>query len=433
MSRSEANLSAERAVIAWYLYLRHAHPRSSPLRPEHFAADPRHREWWRRALECQWDDTSAEHALGASLDDLAECDRVSHPTASTIPGYEHAIINSWCERHLAAACGGALDGYKRGDITLAEMLAIVREGIGDVEAGSLRRSKTYRELGEEVLLEWASVVLHGQERRRTIPMPWYRLQSAYGGLLRGKLHVIGGRVSHHKTTALRQLLQHAARHGFRGLLRTLEDTGHEIAARGIASESQIDTKSFATGTLPSGFTLGDGEALMRDAQAHLEQCEGEYLRIGDRGFTTLSQLLGEIRAEAAQGLDVVGIDYAQLIFRDGRGERDQEFFRLVSGSLAALAKELDIAIIVTCQIDKLGSRASDDENRPPRKSDLFGASAWEHDAWMIIMVYVIHVRDQEGGRLRRTTRIVFDVAKIKSGTPEAYELTVVPQHDRIEG
>jgi replicative DNA helicase len=368
-----------------------------------------------------------------SLDDLAECDRASHPTASTIPGYERAVINAWCERHLAAACGGALDGYKRGDVTLAEMLAIVREAIGEVEAGSLRRSKTYREIGEKVLLEWASAVLHGKERERTIPMPWYRLQAAYGGWLRGKFYLIGGRVSHHKTTVLREALQHAGHHGFRGLLRTLEDSEDEIAARGIASHSQIDTKSFATGTLPDGFTIDDGEDLVRSAQAHLKDREGECFRIGDRGFTTLSQLVGEIRAEAARGLDIVGIDYVQLIFAEGRDKRDTEFWRFVSATLAALAKELGIAIIATCQIDKAGSRASDDENRPPRKSDLWGGAAWEHDTWMIIMVYVVHERDEETGALRRTLWIVLDVAKIKSGLPGAYRLTVTPQHDRIEG
>jgi replicative DNA helicase len=431
VSRSEANLSAERAVIAWYLYLRHAHPRSSPLRPEHFAADPRHREWWRRALECQWDDTSAEHALGVALDDLAECDRASHPTASTIPGYEHAIINSWCERHLAAACGGALDGYKRGDVTLAEMLAIVREAIGDVEAGSLRRSKTYRELGEKVLLDWASAVLHGKEKRRKIPMPWYPVQCCYGGWTRTKVHVIGGLTSHHKTTALRQSLQHAGHHRFRGLLCTLEDTGEEMAARGIASASPLDTRSLADGTLPQGYTIADGERLTREAQIHLANAEGEHYRINDRGKVTLSQLVGIIRAEAAQGLDIVGIDHGQLIFRDGRGDRDAQFWALVTATLAALAKELDIAIIVTCQIDKVGVRTVIGSHRPPRMSDIQFASTWIDDAWFVAMIYVVEERD--GDKLARTGEVIFSVQKCKDGPVGDHELRVFPQHDRIEG
>lgn len=432
MNRQDANLTAERAVIAWYLYLRRAHPRSSPLRPEHFRANPRHREWWHRALSSEWTDTTAEHALGVSLDELAECDRKSSPTASTIAGYERAMMTAWCEQQLASACGTVFDHYKNGEPKLSEMLTTVRTALGHVEAGSLQRSKTYREHGDQVLVDWASAVIHGQERRRTIPMPWYDLQNDYGGWVRGKFHLIGGRVSHHKTTALRQSLQYAAHHGFRCLLRTLEDTGDEIAARGIASQSPIDTKSFATGTLPDGFTIEDGERLVREARAHLMDREGDFLRIGDRGFTTLRQLVGEIRAESAQGLDMVGVDYVQLIFADDYGKRDNEFWRLVSSTLAALAKELDIAILATCQIDKIGSRSADEENRPPRKSDLWGGATWEHDTWMIMIVYVVHEQNPITKHPAPTNKIVLSVQKIKSGRIGNYQLRVVPEHDRIE-
>ena len=252
MNRKQANLNAERAVIAWYLYLRNAHPRSSILRPEHFVADHRFADWWRKALESEWDDTTTEHVLGVSLDELSQCDRTSHPTPGTIKGYERAMVNAWCEHHFASACGVAFDGYKNEAMDLGEMLLVVREAMGNVEAGSLRQSKTYRELGREVILEWAGAVIHGKERRRTIPMPWFRLQRQYGGWTRGKLHVIGGRTSEHKTTVLRQSLQYAAHHGFRALFRTLEDTGKEIAARGIASATAIDTRSLAVGELPEG-------------------------------------------------------------------------------------------------------------------------------------------------------------------------------------
>lgn len=433
MTRGEANLSAERAVIAWYLYLRNAHPRSSPLRPEHFTADRRHADWWRKAISCEWDDTTTEHALGASLADLAECDKASHPSPHVITGHERAIMSAWAERHFADACGAAFDGYKSGEMSLAAMMNVVRAAMGNVEAGSLRRSKTYRELGEKVLLDWAGAVLHGKERRRTVPMPWYAIQCQYGGWTRGKMHVIGGRTSEHKTTVVRQSLQYAAHHGFRCLLRTLEDTGPEIAARGIASASALDTKSLAIGALPEGYTAAAGPDLTSDAQRHLEDVEGELLRIGDRGATTLSQLIGEIRAEAGHGLDVAAIDYAQLILADGRSERDADFWRLASSTLAALAKELDIVLLITCQIDKVGSRASETTNRPPKASDILFASSWMQDAWFVVMIYVLREKDPSTHETRRTDRIIFVVEKCKTGPVESHQLKVVPQHDRIEG
>ena len=179
--------------------------------------------------------------------------------------------------------------------------------------------------------------------------------------------------------------------------------------------------------------LAEGQQLTNQAEAHLEEPEGDYLRIGDRGFTTLSQLMGEIRAEAAQGLDIAAIDYGQLILADGRGERDADFWRLVSSSLAALAKELEIVILVTAQIDKTGARAAEVANRPPKPSDILFASAWMQDAWFVMMVYVLRERNQDTRENERTDRLILSVEKAKTGPVEAHQLRVVPQHDKIEG
>lgn len=415
-----AELDAEKRVVAWYLVLRMSDPRSCPLGSEHFRADPRHRLWWRAAAERRGEWTPFD--IGMSPEQIAAYSDIV-VSAQQVPVLERRIAESWVLWHLRDAATMLLEDVKSGQLDNPDdAIARLRQAVGEAEAGRLVRAKTHAVVADDVIAGWIDK-LRDPQRERTIPLPLYRLQRDLGGWVRGKFHVIGGKSSHHKTTLARQSAWFAAKHRFKVLFWTMEDSAQDIAARTIAHEvRELDTSSLVIGKWPERLTMDRVNEVAGKCKAHQCTPEAERLRYLEQPCPTLSQVLGTVRAEAAQGVDMVVLDYVQLVQHDRGRDRDADFWRQVSSNLARLAKELDCVVIATSQIDKPNTQHADD-GKPPRASAMLYGGALLQDAFAVVMTHV----KLDG--MRRVLNV--SVEKWKSGTTGAYELDVDAAHDTI--
>jgi replicative DNA helicase len=131
------------------------------------------------------------------------------------------------------------------------------------------------------------------------------------------------------------------------------------------------------------------------------------------------------RLKASENIQLIMIDYLQLMRSRGRAENRQQEISEISASLKALAKELKIPVIAISQL----SRATEQrEKKEPHLSDLRESGSLEQDADLVLLLYRedFYTRDESNG--------VADViiAKQRNGPVGTVHLTFLKEFTRFE-
>jgi replicative DNA helicase len=172
------------------------------------------------------------------------------------------------------------------------------------------------------------------------------------------------------------MAQHAATQGFVVGVYSLEMSGEQIAMRLVSSESNVDSHRLRMNLLRE-----DEETRVLDAIGSLSDLP---LYIDETPFQNIMELRGKSRRlQAERGLDLLIIDYLQLI---DTGHNDNRAVALgeVSRSLKGLARELDIPVLACAQL----SRAAEQRpNHRPMLSDLRESGSIEQDADVVSFIY----------------------------------------------
>lgn len=431
-TRARGIVEVEQKVLGYYLVYQPPGcplPRSSPVRPEHFLTSDVHRVWWR---EAQRRETGFSYVdLGI---DPVDADKLARAAATmgSIRAFEQRLIEEWAIQWVVDGSETVLRRWQRGDIEAPEdAIDFLRRVLGDAESGCMRRSRTHRDVATGLLHRWSRAVRGGgDERPRTIPFPWYPLQMDLGGLTRGKLHVVYGFESHHKTTFALEILDHAAEHGFRSLYWTAEDSSADLSARRLARRTRaLTTRALVTGTMPGGDDALLAPSYESQALSTLEGRAAECLRYIDDGIPRVSQVFGTLRAEAARGLDIAVFDHWQLIRPDRNAREQNVFVQELAAGWQSICKELDIVGIVLSQIVARGARegaAGKRVLRPPRKADVPFSSTWGPAAYGMLGVHAL--QDEDGNRM---DVLSVDASKWKHERPRQFRLRVDAKYDAL--
>lgn len=436
---TDMGLEAERKLVAWYCLLAQSHPRAAAVRPDHFL-NPRMRALWEFCMERKtWLLSDLTALPGGVTFRLEELTQISDEavSAAQIPHVERRLMDVWSKLYFVREMGGLLDTVRKTGIEdLAELASRAREIVAQAEAGAPTGAVSLHSAIHGVMRDWIGLVQDGEKSTRTIPLPHFELRRHYSGYARGRLHCVIGRSSHHKTTFARASCWYPAKHADMATLYwTMEDQAADIAARTVASEiPQFTTRALMLGQKPAAFEDADPDRRAHNWRQAIDQVEAlsvhpgaERMWILDVPAPRFSVMLATLRAlHARHRFDLIVLDYAQLIQHDRQSqERNADFWRMVSSQLAALAKELDAAILVTSQIDKMGQRASDD-GKAPRASDVPFSQAWHNDSYAQIVV-----NKPSSDPTDREWEVI--VEKWKNG-PRGVKLTlqIDAAHDRIE-
>lgn len=247
--------------------------------------------------------------------------------------------------------------------------------------------------------------------------------------MRGKLWMIIGSSSNHKSTLLRMSLWNASKAGHNPIYMNFEDTKENIIGRTFASEiKEIDTHFFFTGEKPKGITPYDMERIFSKLGTHLESDPSVRMRYVDLSSPTISRLCGLISTEVARGADMVGIDFFQLI-RPDRGREDPEHWKAASQALHDLAKDLNVPIIATAQVTHEAQREQDRTGRHHVVNDVIGGSAIKNNIWGALLLNKVS-RDEAGWQ-PDPRKIHIQVAKNKGGKQMGGVFGVMPSRDLI--
>ncbi len=205
------------------------------------------------------------------------------------------------------------------------------------------------------------------------------LDEFLGGFQPSDLIIIAGRPSLGKTSlALNIARNAAAEQGACVALFSLEMAQEAVVLRLLSSESGVDLRRVRLG---QHLTEGEEKRIM-DATGILSEAP---LYVDDTSQLRVIEMRSKARRlHRERGIDLIIIDYLQLMQGDGRTENRVQEISLISRSLKALARELEVPVIAVSQLSRAVEwRAS----HKPQLSDLRESGSIEQDADIVMFIY----------------------------------------------
>ncbi len=217
------------------------------------------------------------------------------------------------------------------------------------------------------------------------------LDKKLGGLHPSDLIILAGRPSMGKTSLATNIAFNIARQFRQGLrpdgsegtieggvvgFFSLEMSAEQLAARILSEAAEVPSEQIRRGDLHE-----DEFRRFVEAAKALEACP---LFIDDTPALPISQVAARARRlKRTQGLDVLIVDYLQLLRGMSKESRVQEVSEITQG-LKAIAKELNIPVIALSQLSR---QVESREDKRPQLSDLRESGSIEQDADVVMFVY----------------------------------------------
>lgn len=381
------NLEAEMSVLASVMLSPHSLDEISFLRVDHFYADRHQRifETIRTLYQNQIgiDAVTVAESLNTQvrLEEVGGTEYLAK-VLETVPNSAHAVfyanivVDLWLKRSVLYTCtelctmvydhsGPAREILEQAE---ARVLAISEhETSSDVES-----------FNDVVLQAWAALEerIGNQQTISGLATEWTQLDEQLSGLQPGNMVIVGARPSMGKTAFACGMILGASQHGT-ALVFSLEQSKHEMIERCLATQAGVDGHRLRNGQV----SVVERDLLM----AATHELSGRQIFIDDkpgRKVFEISSIARRVRRR--HGLALIVIDYLQLIEpEDSRAPREQQV-AVTSRRLKALARELQVPIVVLAQLNR------EVENRPdkkPRLSDLRESGSIEQDADVVLLLH----------------------------------------------
>ena len=213
---------------------------------------------------------------------------------------------------------------------------------------------------------------------RGVPTGFIDLDNLLGGLQPSDLLIVAGRPGMGKTGFALSIAKNAAQlHKKHVAIFSLEMANEQLVQRLIAQETGIDSQRLRTGKLEedewSVFT--HAIEVMSDTQIFLDDTPG---------ITPLQLRTKCRRLHLEFGLDLVIVDYLQLMSSDNRTENRVQEVSFISRQMKILARELNVPVLAAAQLSRAVEQRAD---KRPVLSDLRESGSLEQDADIVMFIY----------------------------------------------
>lgn len=203
------------------------------------------------------------------------------------------------------------------------------------------------------------------------------LDEKTSGFQSGDMVLIAARPSMGKTTFALNIAEHAAlREGKSVVIFSLEMSKEQLAYKLLCSEANVDMLSLRTGNLEDK----DWENIARAAGP----LSAAKIYIDDTAGVSIMEMRSKCRRlKIEHGIDLILIDYLQLMSGSGEESRQQEVSE-ISRNIKAIAKEMQCPVIALSQLSRAPEQRADHR---PMLSDLRESGSIEQDADLVMFLY----------------------------------------------
>ena len=308
----------------------------------------------------------------------------------------------------------AYDGTEDATIVLDQAEQILFNLSQDAERGGF---KPIEPVLHEVLDNW------GSRKKGTltgIPTGYYDLDDLLSGLQKSDLIICAGRPSMGKTALALSIARNAAlEYGHRVCIFSLEMSNTQLVERLLTAEAKVDSHLVRTGKLPKNEwkRLAQAAGPLSEANIYIDDSAG--LNIMD-----LRAKARQLKAE--KDIELIIVDYIQLMNSGGKFESRQQEISLISRSLKALAKDLNVPVLALSQLSRAVENRTDHR---PIMSDLRESGAIEQDADIILFIYrkYVYSKNEEDMGLGEII-----VGKHRNGPTGTVQISFIDRYAKFE-
>jgi replicative DNA helicase len=206
------------------------------------------------------------------------------------------------------------------------------------------------------------------------------------------------------------------------LVLSLEMSSQQLVQRLLSSEGRVDSLAVRTGRLQAQdwHRLTSAAGRLSEAPIFIDDSPG---------LSVLEVRAKARRMKAEHGLDVIVIDYLQLMRGRANLDNRQQEISEISRSLKALAKELNVPVVALSQLSRAIETRGDNS---PRLSDLRESGALEQDADVIMFLHrpSFYSKDAMEEEARKTAEV--HIGKQRNGPTGKIEVAFLSQYARFE-
>ena len=249
---------------------------------------------------------------------------------------------------------------------------------------------------------------------------FHDLDNQISGFQKSDFIVLAGRPSMGKTALALNVARNASVNNKMKIgFFSLEMSTQQLTERLLSSEAQISSHLVRTGKLPKRDwrKLSDAASVLSDADIYIDDSAGLNIM--------------ELRAKARQmkldkKVDIIIVDYLQLLHKGGKVESRQQEISYISRSLKALAKELNVPVIALSQLSRAPESRSDHR---PIMSDLRESGAIEQDADIVLFIFRKYVYSREAEDKGIAELIV---SKHRNGPTGTIKLSFIDEYAKFQ-
>jgi replicative DNA helicase len=332
------------------------------------------------------------------------------PTAANVEYHARIVKEKALLRRLIEVSTEIVGEAFSGGQTADELLDLAEQKIFQVA-----QQRTHEGFSRIKELLWPAMeriesIAHGGEPVTGVASGFSDLDEMTSGFQPSDLIIIAARPSMGKTAFTLNIAQHAAIEKNRKIaIFSLEMSKESLVQRLLTAEARVDAQKVRKGMLRDDDfpRLAKAAGLLTHAPIWIDDTAG---------ITLLEMRSKARRLKADQGLDLIMVDYLQLMQGPANSESRQQEVSQISRGLKALAKELSVPVIALSQLSRAPEQRAGDSKRP-QLSDLRESGAIEQDADLIMFIYRPEVYegpvDKDGNSLEGRAEII--VGKQRNG------------------
>lgn len=308
------------------------------------------------------------------------------PSAANVAAYVRIVDEKSTLRRLISASGQISQMSYTGDRETSDILASSEKLIYDI---SMRRGGEMLQPIQPVLIrtyEQIDRLVKNKGRIEGVPTGYRELDDLLTGLHPGELVLIAARPSMGKTSFGMNIVANAAiRASRKTAVFSLEMPAEQLAMRMMCTEARVDMQNVRRGALSDDewLRLCESMGVIGQASIHVDATSG----------ITVPEIRSKARRlQMESGLDLIMIDYLQLMSGAGKFGSRQEEVSSISRALKGLAQELRVPVIALSQLSRAAANRSDHK---PILSDIRDSGAIEQDADVVMFIHREDYYDKE--------------------------------------
>lgn len=343
------------------------------------------------------------------------------PTTSNAMEYGRIVAEKASVRRLIETADDIVTKGYDGTMDANQMLDYAESGI--FEISQARQKGQYSHI-RDVLVENLAIIDRAEQMDgglTGITTGFSKLDEMTSGMQKSDLIILAARPAMGKTAFALSLARNAAVRGKASvMIFSLEMAKEQLTQRLLSMESKVDLQTLKTGRLERR----DWD----DLNVALDILSNSNIHIDDTAGISIMEMKSKCRRlKAEAGLDLVIIDYLQLMNPEGKADSRTQEISVISRNLKLLARELDCPVLVLSQLSRAPEQRTDHR---PMLSDLRESGSIEQDADIVIFLYRDEYYNKEDTEKPGECEVI--VAKHRSGPTGSVDVAWIERYTQFK-